>query len=197
MIRLALLRHGPTPWNEAGRIQGRSDIALSSQAEETLRDLRLPPDWAQARLWSSPLARARETARLIAGRAPETAAELMEMNWGHWEGRRGADLLDQPGSGFRHIEDWGWSYRPPGGESPREVLERVLPFVTGLQENSVIVSHIGIMRVLLAQAHGWDFAGPAPFRIKRNRLFLLTLDGGVLRPVAGDPPRLVRAEDGA
>ena len=36
MIRLALLRHGHTPWNREGRIQGRTDIALDSEAAEQL-----------------------------------------------------------------------------------------------------------------------------------------------------------------
>jgi probable phosphoglycerate mutase len=48
------------------------------------------------------------------------------------------------------------------------------------------------MRMILAQAHGWDFDGPAPFRIKRNRLFVVELDGERLTPLA-DPVRLTKA----
>ena len=191
MIRLALLRHGPTPWNAAGRLQGRSDIALSDEARAALAGLRLPAPWINAALWASPLARARETADLVSGRKPQVSDALIEMNWGDWEGQRGVDLLEDPKSDYRHIEDWGWSYRPPGGETPAEMRERIMSFVDTLQEDAVIVSHIGIMRVLLALAHGWDFDGPAPFRIKRNRLFLLRYEAGVLRALPGDPPRLV------
>lgn len=177
MIRLALLRHGHTEWNRAGRIQGRSDTALDAQARADLSRLRLPDPWDRAELWSSPLSRARETARLVAGRDPRTAPELTEMNWGRWEGRRGADLLAEPGSGFRHVEDWGWDWRPPGGESPADLWARLRGWLERLDRDAVAVCHIGVMRVLLARAHGWNFDGPAPFRIKRNRLYILRAEG--------------------
>ena len=176
MTRLALLRHGHTPWNRAGRIQGRSDIALDVEARNTLASLRLPGDWQNAQLWSSPLLRASETAQLVAGRDAETAAELIEMDWGDWEGQKGVDLKSDPSSGFRDIEDWGWHYSPPNGESPAEVWSRLEIWLAGLQSTCVAVCHIGVMRVILARATGWDFAGPAPFQIKRNRLYVLDLN---------------------
>ena len=191
MIRLALLRHGHTGWNRAGRIQGRSDIALDRQARSDLGGFALPAPWDGAELWSSPLKRAVETARIVARRPPRTAPELTEMNWGDWEGKRGLDLVDQPGSGFRHIEEWGWDYRAPGGESPGELLDRVLPWALGLSADAVAVCHIGIMRVLLARAMGWNFSGPAPFTVKRNRLYLLRIDGDGLR-AEPEPLRLIR-----
>jgi len=176
MTRLALLRHGHTPWNRAGRIQGRSDIALDVEARNTLASLRLPGDWQNAQLWSSPLLRASETAQLVAGRDAENAAELIEMDWGDWEGQKGVDLKSDPSSGFRDIEDWGWHYSPPNGESPAEVWSRLEIWLAGLQSTCVAVCHIGVMRVILARATGWDFAGPAPFQIKRNRLYVLDLN---------------------
>ena len=180
MTRLALLRHGPTEWNRAGRIQGSSDIALDADALTDLSALQLPPPWDRAALWSSPLARAVQTAKAVTGHAPRLATELREMHWGDWEGQRGVDLAADPGSGFRHIEDWGWDYRPPNGESPREVWQRLQPWLATLEGDAVAICHIGVMRVLLARAHGWDFAGPAPFRVKRNRLFVLNLTDGAL-----------------
>lgn len=191
MIRLALLRHGHTAWNRAGRIQGRSDIPLDDQAREELRGYALPAPWDQAELWSSPLMRAVETAELAAGRPPRTAPELIEMNWGDWEGLHGLDLKADPNSGFRDIEDWGWHYRPPGGESPAEVWARIAPWLHGLTRDAVAVCHIGIMRMILARAYGWDFDGPAPFRIKRNRLFVVEMEGASLTPLA-EPVRLIQ-----
>ncbi|MBK0327390.1 histidine phosphatase family protein [Rhodobacteraceae bacterium F11138] len=191
MIRLALLRHGHTEWNRAGRIQGSSDIPLDRDARAELAGFRLPPPWDRADLWSSPLKRAQETAQLVAGRAPRTAPGLSEMSWGDWEGLRGADLLAQPGSGFRHIETWGWDYCAPGGESPAQLEARLQPWLRTLDQDAVAVCHIGVMRVLLARAYGWDFAGPALFRIKRNRLFVLQVDRDGLR-AEPDPIRLER-----
>lgn len=194
MIRLALLRHGHTDWNRQGRIQGASDIPLDDQARADLAALRLPAPWNRADLWSSPLKRAAETAELVGRRAPRLAPELTEMDWGEWEGQRGLDLLATPGSGFRHIEDWGWNYRAPGGESPAELWTRLRPWLAGLDRDAIAVCHIGVMRVLLARAHGWAFAGPAPFKVKRNRLYVLRLEGDRLTP-EGEPIRLTAAED--
>ena len=179
MTQLAILRHGHTDWNRAGRIQGRTDIALDPEARAQLAALRLPAPWGDVDLVASPLARAVETARLVADRAPETTQALMEMDWGQWEGKRGVDLKADPASGFRDIEDWGWGYTPPGGESPADLRARLIPWAEGLQRDTVAVCHIGVMRVLLAHAMGWDFSGPAPFQVKRNRLYILhiTPDG--------------------
>ena len=193
MIRLALLRHGHTDWNRAGRIQGRSDISLDDTARAELSAQSLPAPWDRASLWSSPLKRAAETAKLVAGRPPKTSPALIEMNWGDWEGLRGLDLQDQPDSGFRHIEAWGWDYQPPQGESPAQLWTRLQPWVQALQGDNVAVCHIGIMRILLAHATGWGFDGPAPFRIKRNRLFVLHITGNVIS-AEPEPVRLVPHE---
>lgn len=193
MIRLALLRHGHTPWNRAGRIQGRSDIALDEDARAQLAQLCLPSPWESADLVASPLQRAMETARLVGQRQICAIAALTEMNWGDWEGLHGVDLAQDPASGFRHIEEWGWDYRPPRGETPREVSDRLDPWLAELSRDTVAVCHIGIMRVLLARASGWAFNGPAPFRIKRNRLFVLKLDDQGLHMMP-EPIRLIPRE---
>lgn len=179
MIRLALLRHGHTDWNRAGRIQGRTDIPLDAEARAGLAALRLPAPWDKADLVSSPLARAVETAKLVADRPPHTSAALIEMDWGDWEGKRGIDLKADPKSGFRDIEYWGWDYTPPGGESPAALRDRLVPWAKALRRDTVAVCHIGVMRVLMAHAMGWDFKGEPPFQIKRNRLYVLeiTQDG--------------------
>jgi len=187
MVQLAILRHGHTPWNRAGRIQGRTDISLEESAAADLARLRLPDGWAGADLVASPLKRAVETARLVAGRDPAVDPALIEMDWGDWEGLHGLDLKADAASGFRDIEDWGWDYCPPAGESPADVWARLEPWAKALTRDTVAVCHIGIMRVLLARAHGWNFSGPAPFRIKRNWLFLIDLEDGLK---VGRPERI-------
>ncbi len=193
MIRLAMLRHGHTPWNRMGRIQGRSDIALDIDARAELAAQSLPQGWEHADLVASPLERAWDTAERVAGRPATRVPNLIEMNWGDWEGLHGRDLKADPASGFKDIEDWGWDYCPPGGESPREVWDRLSPWLFALKQDTVAVCHIGIMRVILARAHGWDFAGPAPFAVKRNRLFVVEIDGTTLTPVP-DPIRLIKKD---
>ncbi|MBY5935325.1 histidine phosphatase family protein [Tateyamaria omphalii] len=191
MIRLALLRHGHTAWNREGRLQGRSDIPLDDDARTELGALSLPKGWHAADLVSSPLTRAVQTATLVAGHAPRIEPSLIEMNWGTFEGQHGAELAKDPASGFRHIEDWGWDYCPPGGEPPSALRDRLIPWARDLERDTVAICHIGTMRVLLALATGWQFEGPAPFRIKRNRLFILHIDGDTLT-LAPDVERLER-----
>ncbi|MCV6586744.1 MAG: histidine phosphatase family protein, partial [Marinibacterium sp.] len=80
--------------------------------------------------------------------------------------------------------------RPPGGESPAELRARLAPWLSGLTRDAVAVCHIGIMRILMAQATGWNFDGPAPFQIKRNRLFVLEISGAGLSAWP-EPVRLI------
>ncbi|MCP4818784.1 MAG: histidine phosphatase family protein [Shimia sp.] len=190
MIRFAMLRHGHTSWNRAGQIQGSTDIPLDDQARADLGGFRLPKGWRDVDLYSSPLMRAAETAEIVSGRKPVTVEAITEMDWGDWEGRKGVELKADPESGFRDIEQWGWDYLPPKGESPRDVWTRIEPWLFGLTQDSLAVCHIGIMRMVLAQAHGWDFDGPAPFAVKRNRLFVLEIEGGNLRVADPDIVRL-------
>ena len=189
MIRLALLRHGHTPWNREGRVQGRSDIALDDGARAQLAALCLPAPWDDAALWSSPLVRASDTARLVADRVPRTDPALIEMNWGAWEGRIAAELRADPSCDHRDIETWGWHYTPPEGESPAALRARLVPWAQSLTGDTVAVCHIGVMRVLMAHASGWNFDGPAPFAVKRNRLFVIEIDRGIWR-LLPDPIRL-------
>lgn len=195
MTRLAILRHGHTGWNRAGRIQGRTDVPLDAEAVAELSALRLPAEWADADLFASPLQRARQTATLISGRTPAVVDALIEMNWGQWEGQHGHDLAQDHGSGYLPIERWGWDYQPPGGETPSQIWARLEPWLTSLRGDAVAVCHIGVMRVLLAQATSWDFASPCPFRIKRNRLYIIEV-GTTLRLAAAEPVRLVPAPVG-
>ncbi len=190
MIRLAMIRHGHTAWNRAGRIQGRTDIALDETATADLGKLCLPPEWAQADVVSSPLQRAKRTAELISGREPQIIDALIEMDWGDWEGQQGQVLRADAGSGFRDIEEWGWDFCPPQGESPKDVWERLKPWLASLQQDTVAVCHIGTMRIILARAFGWEFKGAAPFQVKRNRLFVVEIEGDTLRST-GDPVRLI------
>lgn len=172
-MRLALLRHGHTAWNRAGRIQGRTDIPLDLNARAELAKLTLPDGWKNARIVSSPLSRAVSTARLISDRTAEVVPELIEMGWGVWEGQCGKDLQADPNCPYRDIETWGMDFRPPNGESVGELIRRVGNWAGSLTEDTVAICHIGVMRALLARPLGWDFTGPPPVLVKRNRLYII------------------------
>ncbi|MEO1178222.1 MAG: histidine phosphatase family protein [Pseudomonadota bacterium] len=177
MIRIALLRHGPTSWNREGRIQGRTDIPLDAGGREMVRGWTIPEAWTDAHVVSSPLSRAIETAHAVTGHTPQIAPSLIEMDWGDWEGLHGADLRADPASSYRDIEDWGWDFAPPGGESLHGMRGRLMDWVAQQRTDTLAVSHIGVMRLLMAIGTGWAFSGPPPFSIKRGRLYCLTWDG--------------------
>lgn len=188
--RIALLRHGHTAWNREGRIQGQVDIPLDEEARERLACLRLPDAYKQWTLVASPLCRAIETARLVAGRSPEIVPELIELDWGEWQGLRGVDLLADAKSGYRHLEEWGWDFHPPGGESPKIAWQRIAPWIIAAQGTILAVTHIGVIRVLLARATGWSFRGPAPIPVKRNRLIVVNVEADGTLAIDGEPVRL-------
>ena len=158
MIPLLVVRHGPTDWNEAGLIQGRTDRPLSQEGRETIGRWRLPGSWENAHCRSSPLARAMDTARLL-GLRPQADPRLVEMSWGAWEGRSLAALRAEFGVAMAENESCGLDFRPPGGESPRDVQVRLRPLLSELAGPTVAITHKGVLRALYAMASGWTMTG--------------------------------------
>lgn len=166
MTALLVIRHGPTDWNRAGRMQGRVDRPLDPAWCERVSPDWLPPAWDGARCVASPLKRAMDTAHLL-GLQPEPEPLLIEMDWGAWEGRTVADLRAELGEAMAANEARGLDFRPDGGESPRDVqarLARWLPSLAGAPP-TVAVTHKGVIRALYALATGWDMAKKPPQRL--------------------------------
>jgi probable phosphoglycerate mutase len=155
MIPLLVLRHAPTDWNAAGRIQGRTDRPLGELGRQRVAAVRLPRGWNGAPCLSSPLSRAMETARLL-GLDPAAEPRLIEMDWGAWEGRTLAELRAELGGAMAENEARGLDFRPPGGESPRDVQARLTPLLLSLTSPTIAVTHKGVLRALYAMATGWD-----------------------------------------
>ena len=182
MTRLAVIRHGPTAWNAEGRIQGHSDVPLSAPGRAAVRTWRLPGEIAGAdwRWISSPLRRARETAALLNPEAEVcTDARLVEMDWGAWEGRVLSELRAAGGSGMADAEARGLDFRPPGGESPRDVQARIAPLLAGLARaggGHLAVTHKGVLRALYAWASGWDMTGRPPVKLRDACAHVYALD---------------------
>ena len=130
---IGFLRHGPTVWNAEKRLQGRTDTPLSAEGRAQVARYRLPEAFRLAPALISPLQRARETASLAGCVSLEEEPLLTEMHWGDWEGRRLAELRNQLGSEMKENEDRGLDFRPPGGESPRDVQLRLQAFFERLQ----------------------------------------------------------------
>ena len=181
---IAFVRHASTDWNADGRMQGRRDVPLSAQGRAEALRWRAAFHAAEPIRWvSSPLVRAVETAALIAGRAPTVEPDLIEMDWAEWEGSTLDELAARDGDAFAANERRGLDFRPPGGESPREVQARVRRFLATLDVGApiVAVTHNGVLRALLSIATGWDMTGKPPVKLRPATLhrFALARDGGL------------------
>lgn len=182
MTLIALVRHGPTEWNETGIVQGRSDIPLSDAGRAKVAAWRQPDDISGFEWISSPLTRAVETARIMTGRTVPTDERLVEMDWSEWEGMNLPDLRAQLGNLMKAWEAKGLDFRAPGGESPREVQDRLQPFLAeraAAGRNTVAVCHKGVIRAMYALSVSWDMTDKAPEKLQDDctHLFELAADG--------------------
>jgi probable phosphoglycerate mutase len=178
---VTFIRHGSTVWNEERRMQGRRDVPLSERGRAQVSAWRLPAELAgtSASWVSSPLRRAVETAEILCGEAPPQEPALIEMDWGEWEGLRRDELEGRHGAELERNEALGLDFRPPGGESPREVLERVRPWLARAAASRspvTAVTHLGVLRVVLAAATGWNMIDKAPIRLQRDALHRFAVD---------------------
>lgn len=165
MVELAIIRHGPTRWTEEKRLQGRRDVPLSPHGRRIVESWRLPPRLAAHRWISSPLRRCVETARILGATDLAVEPRLIEMDWGAWEGRRSQDLRLELGRELAANERRGLDLRPPAGESPREVLQRVSPWLREVADRgrpTLAFSHKGVIRAIYALAAGWDMRTEMP-----------------------------------
>jgi broad specificity phosphatase PhoE len=145
-----LVRHGETAWTITGQHTGRTDLALTSQGEEEARAVgpRLK-GLTFNHVLSSPLQRALRTCELAGfGGVATLDPELLEWDYGHYEGRTLAEI-------HRERPDWEL-FRDgcPGGESVLQITERVDRVVSrlrALEGNVLIFSSGHVLRVLAAR----------------------------------------------
>ena len=178
-VRLALLRHGPTDWNAAGRIQGHTDIPLSDAGLAKMAGLRLP--FAMARVYCSPLLRARQTAEALMLRGVVQDARLMEQHWGQWEGLTREQIFARHGDDAFVIagSQRGAEFRPLAGESTGELHARVGAFLKDIasgQGDAVGIAHLGVLRAAYTLATGWAMDAAMPADLDVSKILVLSLD---------------------
>lgn len=198
MTLLALLRHAQTDWSAQKRLQGQTDVPLNEAGRLALRGSIVPTVCAGMPVVSSPLLRCLDTARCLRLAAVRTEPRLTEMSWGAWEGHSLPLLREQLGQTMRANEERGMDFLPPGGESPRQVMQRVQPWlaeVAAARVPTMAVSHRGVIRVIFAAAMGWDMLGRPPAKLDWSCVHLFELDTGgrpaVMRlnlPLVAVPP---------
>ncbi len=152
-----LARHGETDYNAVGRFQGRLAIPLNAagrvQAEQLATRAGL---MGFTELWASPLARARETADIVAaelGVRPREDARLVETDCGDWTDRTNAEIAAEDPAGFAAFVRADPDFAFPGGESFRDQTERVMAALREIAEPrrpTLVVTHGMSIRLAFA-----------------------------------------------
>ena len=161
MSRVLLVRHGETAWNAIGKLQGHTDIELNDTGRDQARALvEVVRATTIATVWTSDLARARQTGEIIAAALglppPSVDSELRERRFGVFEG------LTRDECAAQHPEAWrAWLDRtgtPQGAETRDVVLARMTRalnrVVAGTVGTALVVTHGGVMRTWLMEHLG-------------------------------------------
>jgi broad specificity phosphatase PhoE len=177
-----LARHGETAWTLSGQHTGLTDLPLTERGERNAHALgeRLF-GLSFGKVFTSPLQRAARTCELAGfGAAAEVDHDLLEWNYGQYEGRRTAEI---------HAERPEWQlFRDgcPGGESPEQVgarADRVVSTVRGLQADVLLFSSGHFLRVLAARWLGLQPAAGRFFLLSTASLSAVGYEHNLCQPV--------------
>lgn len=179
-----VVRHAPV--DAAGLCYGRHDVpVLVAHAEAGDQVLSQLEGVTLARVSASPSERTAGLATYLAARLGlplRLDARLFEMSFGEWEGRTYAALERDDGDRFRAwMEDWRQA-SPPGGERLDELRARVDAWLVeslDLEENTLAITHAGVVRALRARARGLDFGDALAARVEH--LAVETIDSSLSR----------------
>lgn len=150
MNQIWVARHGATDWSESGRHTGRTDVPLTAEGRRQAAALVRPLDAHRFGLvLTSPLLRARDTARIAGFADAEVDDDLVEWDYGDDEGRTTVEIRsDRPG--------WNlWTDGVAGGESIDSVgtrVARVIARADAAEGDVLIFAHGHVLRILTAVA---------------------------------------------
>lgn len=161
--KIYLIRHGETAWTKTGKHTGLTDLPLTDKGKKEA--VALKPRLQNtpfAKVWTSPLGRAKETCALAGFTKPEIEADLMEWNYGSYEGLTLAEIQRQK-PGWELFKDGA-----PDGETVSAIsqrADRMLQKIASVSGDVALFSSGHISRVLAARFLGL----PA----SQGRLFML------------------------
>ena len=177
-----LARHGETAWSRTGQHTGLTDLPLTEQGEQEARELgRRLAGSTFAKVFTSPLQRAARSCDLAGfGRRAEADPELVEWNYGKYEGRRTAEIQSE-------APDWQL-FRDgcPGGETPAQIgarADRMLNRLRATNGNVLVFSSGHFLRVLAARFLGLEPAGGRYFTLSTASLSILGFENNSSQPV--------------
>lgn len=167
--RIYLVRHGATQLTTEGRFSGSVGVELSEEGRWQAARLgeRLAREGVSA-IYSSPLSRTMDTARIIAKECQTDVVQpmdgLREISHGRWEGLTRAEVEEQFGNEYASWEEDPFTFAPEGGESGVAVLARALPIIRTVVtrhggQRVLVVSHKATIRILISSLLGFDARG--------------------------------------
>jgi broad specificity phosphatase PhoE len=183
---LLLARHGETDWNRDGRWQGLSDTRLNDLGREQAEALAAELDDAVDVVYSSDLARARETAEIVAARLGlevRLDPRLRERGFGAWEGLTTAEIENRFAESHRR-----WRAGEGAGAEDAEPFAAFAARIHAFLEDAVrqhpgqtvlVIAHGGSIRVIHALATGLDY-------VRDHRSIPAVANCAVARYAAGD-----------
>ncbi|WP_095106943.1 alpha-ribazole phosphatase family protein [Pseudomonas sp. Irchel 3E20] len=180
-LRLDLLRHGETELG--GGLRGSLDDALTEHGWAQMRAaVQAQGPWD--RVLSSPLQRCARFAEELGARLGvpvHLEADLQELHFGAWEGRSAAALMETDAEGLGLFWSDPYAFTPPEGEPVTQFAARVLAAVQRLHrayagQRVLLVSHGGVMRLLLARARGLPREQLLNVEVAHGALFALRVE---------------------
>lgn len=176
-----LARHGETAWTVTGQHTGLTDLPLTERGESNARRLgeRLK-GMTFTKVFTSPLRRALRTCELAGfGSVAETDCDLVEWDYGEYEGRRTVDIL-------RERPDW-LLFRDgcPGGESPQQVAlraDRVVNRIRSVAGNVLLFSSGHFLRVLATRWIGMELISARSLMLSVASLSALSYETSLSQP---------------
>lgn len=179
-LRLDLLRHGETELG--GGLRGSLDDALTEKGWVQMRAA-VVAGGPWDRLVSSPLQRCARFAAELGEQLNlpvQLDKDLQELHFGAWEGQSAAALMETDAEALGRFWADPYAYTPPQGEPVSAFATRVLGAVARLQqacagERVLLISHGGVMRLLLAQARGLPREQLLNVEVAHASLFALTV----------------------
>lgn len=183
--RIYLLRHGPTEWSSSGQHTGRTDVPLTGEGEQQVRNAgttlaALRAGKPQPVVFVSPRQRAQRTAEL-AGLGPAIVEPLIaEWDYGDYEGMTTPQIREQ-------VPEWTvWTHPCPGGETAEDITGRADEVLIQARANLahddvVLVGHGHFSRSLIARWLGLPVTSGVHFALDPAGITVLDHERGVPR----------------
>jgi len=197
------MRHGYIQKGRSRRYIGQTDLPLSSRGiNQAIRWRTWLQKLGLEKIFASDLQRSKQTAELIQGdNGPPVhlLTELREIDLGLWDGEMMSVVREQFPAAYKERGVRIKSFRPPHGESFRDLSRRIVPFFNEIREstsgNVLVVGHAGVNRVIVCHLLGIPLDRVLSFSQDYGTIWVIEPEGSSIRSV-GEVSRLTLHLDG-